>query len=604
MRIGRGFVGWLAMLVGWSVAGEGVALAQSSGFAVNRFEPSERGSHWFTLESLDFRGHLRPAVGVVGDYQYRPLAIYDQGGEPRASVVRHVATLNAGASLLLWDRARFALNVPLVVYNEGERGSLRGVAYAPPSSEQGIGDVRLGADIRLLGQYDGPAVVAAGVQMWLPTGQQEDYTSDGRVRAAPRALVAGNLGIFTYAARVAVMFRGRDNFAGSPLGHELLYGASAGVRIANERLVVGPEAFGSTVLRDATFKTRTTPFEILLGGHYTFAGGLRAGAGIGPGLTRGYGSPAVRVLASLEWSPEIVRDRDGDGVPDDEDACPDAPGARSAEPARNGCPEAGPARKDSDGDGIFDDEDACPTVPGKKTGDPRTHGCADSDGDGILDPIDACVDEPGVASEDPKLHGCPLRDRDKDGVLDKDDACPDAPGLKTDDPKTNGCPDPDRDKDGIANEADACPDQPGKAHADPKKNGCPQVFVSSTQIVIRDQVKFKTNSAEILPEKDSEESLQGVLKVLQEHPEIQKVRVEGHTDNKGAKAHNKTLSKNRAASVVKWLVAKGIDKKRLSSDGFGDEKPIDTNDTEEGRRNNRRVEFHIEASAEAAPAAK
>jgi outer membrane protein OmpA-like peptidoglycan-associated protein len=87
--------------------------------------------------------------------------------------------------------------------------------------------------------------------------------------------------------------------------------------------------------------------------------------------------------------------------------------------------------------------------------------------------------------------------------------------------------------------------------------------------------------------------LNAVLKILQDLPQITLVSVEGHTDNRGGKGYNKDLSKRRAASVVKWLTDKGIDKKRLTSAGFGQEKPIDTNDTDAGRQNNRRVEFHI-----------
>jgi outer membrane protein OmpA-like peptidoglycan-associated protein len=167
------------------------------------------------------------------------------------------------------------------------------------------------------------------------------------------------------------------------------------------------------------------------------------------------------------------------------------------------------------------------------------------------------------------------------------------PGVKTDDPKTNGCPpDPDRDKDGIPNDQDACPDTPGPHNDDPKKNGCPQAAVVGKQIVILDQVKFATGSAKILPSSDG--ILNAVLTVLTSHPEITHVSVEGHTDNVGAAAMNKSLSGRRAASVVDWLVKHGIDKARLSSVGFGMERPIDSNDTPEGRQNNRRVEFHIE----------
>jgi OOP family OmpA-OmpF porin len=169
------------------------------------------------------------------------------------------------------------------------------------------------------------------------------------------------------------------------------------------------------------------------------------------------------------------------------------------------------------------------------------------------------------------------------------------PGVKTADPKTNGCPpDPDRDKDGIRNEDDACPDEPGPSDPDPKKNGCPKAFIQGNQIKILDQVKFATGSAAIVHANESDAVLGAVAKVLRDHPEVKAVRVEGHTDNVGTAALNKKLSTSRAASVVKWLTQHGIDGSRLSSAGFGFDMPIDTNDTVEGRKNNRRVEFHIE----------
>jgi outer membrane protein OmpA-like peptidoglycan-associated protein len=231
-----------------------------------------------------------------------------------------------------------------------------------------------------------------------------------------------------------------------------------------------------------------------------------------------------------------------------------------------------------------------------KTEDPKTNGCPpDRDHDGILDADDACPDVPGVKTEDPKTNGCPP-DRDHDGILDADDACPDVPGVKTSDPKTNGCPpDPDRDKDGIPNEQDACPDAPGPRNADPKRNGCPAAAVVGKQIVILDQVKFATGSAAILPVSNG--ILNAVLDVLKQHPEIKHLRVEGHTDNVGAAAMNKGLSSRRAASVATWLIQHGIDSGRMASEGFGMERPIDSNDTAAGRQNNRRVEFHIDDEA-------
>lgn len=548
---------------------EEVASAQAArGFAADKLEPSERGSDWFTNESLDLRGKVRPVFGVVAAYQYRPLATYRSNGDLNASIVRNMLALHAGAGTTLFDRLRLSVSMPLVVFVDGRSDTLpNGTFYPSPSREQAIGDLRFAADVRLLGSYGDVFTLAAGAQVWAPTGNEATYTGDGAWRFQPRAMVAGDVGSFTYSARMGVSYRGRnDSFAGSSFGSEIAFAGAAGVRLADRKVIVGPEIFGTTVLDDA-FGKRSTPTEGILGAHYSATEDLRFGAGIGTGLTRGYGSPELRALLGVEWAQAIVTDRDGDGIRDKDDACPDVKGVRDEDPAKSGCPPEPPA---------------------------------DRDHDGILDRDDACRDVPGVRSDDATKNGCPPpppaapKDGDGDGILDLDDACPAEPGLKTTDPKTNGCPDPDRDKDGIPNVSDACPDEPGPQDPDPKRNGCPKAFVKDGQIRILDQVKFKTSSVDILPGKESEEVLQAVLAVLVAHPEIKKVRIEGHTDNRGAEALNKKLSASRAASVVTWLTGHQIDRARLSSEGFGADRPISENTTEEGRQNNRRVEFHIE----------
>jgi len=429
------------------------------------------------------------------------------------------------------------------------------------------------------------------------------------VRAGPHLLAAGVVGPIAYGAQLGVTFRNATarDFGSSAVDHELLYGASAGVRALEGRVVVGPELYGATVLKDA-FKTRTSPLEILLGGHLSFDNHVRIGAGAGTGLVAGYGSPVARFVASLEWAPDAAAaDDDGDGIPDSADACKKVRGIASADPELNGCPPPKPV--DTDGDDIPDTEDACPDVLGQRTKDPRTNGCIDRDGDGLMDPLDHCPFEAGPASSDPMKNGCPPRDGDEDGILDAVDACPEEPGVKTSDPKTNGCPapappgDPDRDHDGIGNAADACPDDAGKPDADPKKNGCPKAFVRGGQIRITEQVRFKTNSIEILAGPESEEILKAVKELLEAHPEIARLRIEGHTDNRGSARANQALSLGRATSVRKWLVGRGIAEARLKSVGFGADRPIESNDTEEGRALNRRVELHIENESGSAPPA-
>jgi outer membrane protein OmpA-like peptidoglycan-associated protein len=503
--------------------------------------------------------------------------------------------LHPGGSLVLSYRVRIALDVPVAIYQNGKNTLAFGQQFTAPQ-KPAMGDVRIGGDIRLFGVYGDPVSVGVGGQVFIPTGQADLYTGDDNGHGILHATIAGEKGLLQYAGQVGVHFRGlHSTYANAPIGDELMFAAAVGVRLLGRKLLIGPEFYGSTVISGgsaAFFDGYSTPLEAILGAHFTFLQDFRASAAAGPGFSKAYGSPDLRILASVEWAPAYHAppplDTDGDGIPDTLDACPNQAGPASDDPTKNGCPV-----KDRDGDGVPDIEDACPDVPGVRTTNPKTNGCPpDQDGDGIPDAQDACPTVPGVRTDDPKTNGCPA-DRDHDGILDSDDACPDKPGVKTDDPKTNGCPpNPDRDNDGIPNEVDACPDQAGPADSDPKKNGCPKAVVQNGQIRILEQVKFAFNSAVILPE--STGILDAVTKVLEEHPEIKHVRIEGHTDDKGQAKYNKDLSAKRAQSVVTWLVLRKIDKSRLSSEGFGSERPIEPNATEEGRTANRRVEFHIE----------
>jgi outer membrane protein OmpA-like peptidoglycan-associated protein len=561
------------------VASNAPAQQVAPGFSTQRFNPSERGSEFFALDTLDMRGDGRPAVGVVGEWANRPFVLYNADGSDRAAVVSQQLFVHVGASLNLFDRLRIAVNVPFALVDSGDAGkSLLGQTYNGPS-HLALGDMRFSADLRLFGRYGGAFTMALGGQMFLPAGEAKQYTGDVASHGIVHLLASGEIGMIVYSAKLG--FHVRDQLPpanGAVRGDELVFGGAIGLRLANRKLVVGPEVYGSTgtATSNAFFGAGTTPVEALLGAHYTVAPDWRIGVGAGPGLTHDLGSPQVRVIASVEWVPAYVPerprptvgDRDGDRIPDNRDACPDHPGQPNDDPRMHGCPQvaavAPPPPPDRDGDGIPDTDDACPDKPGVKTDDPKTNGCPP-----------------------------PPPDRDGDGIVDAEDACPDKAGVKTDDPKTNGCPpNPDRDGDGIANEVDACPDAAGPKNDDPKKNGCPAAAEVGGQIKITDQVKFATGSAVLLKESDT--ILSAVLKVLQDHPEIKVIRVEGHTDNQGPAAYNKTLSQKRAASVEAWLEKHGIDKNRVKSEGFGMEKPIDDNKTEAGRKNNRRVEFHIE----------
>src|ERR1035437_2609525 len=185
----------------------------------------------------------------------------------------------------------------------------------------------------------------------------------------------------------------------------------------------------------------------------------------------------------------------------------------------------------------------------------------DRDGDGILDSLDACPDQAGPAS----LNGCPYRDGD--GIADKDDSCPDVPGLA----RYHGCPIPDTDKDGVNDEEDKCPNEPGPA----SNFGCPVIapeIIEKVNLAARN-VFFATGSSKLLAK--SYPSLDNVVKILQDNPSY-KVDIEGHTDTTGTHEKNMVLSNDRAASVKAYLVSKGINESRISSAGFGPDRPIAT----------------------------
>ncbi len=335
----------LAATVALSTCVGGEAWAQSAGFAVDRFEPSERGSDWFVNESLDFRSAARPAAGAVFDWAYKPLLLFprdDVQGVARATVITDQVFLHVGGSLILADRLRLGASLPIAIYQQGE--DTRGITVATSApSKAALGDARLAADVLLFGEYGGPLRGAVGARIFLPSGSRAQFTGDGTVRASPHVLLAGDYSGFVYAAKLGAAIRPFDGtFEGRPLGSEALFAAAVGVKV-NDRFVFGPELYGSTsVTRDAPLRTRDTPLEILVGAHLSLGDDAQVGTAIGPGLTRGDGSPSMRVLIALEWAPDPCVDKDGDGICANDDACPDVDGVRTNDPKTNGCPRPSP----------------------------------------------------------------------------------------------------------------------------------------------------------------------------------------------------------------------------------------------------------------------
>jgi OmpA-OmpF porin, OOP family len=232
------------------------------------------------------------------------------------------------------------------------------------------------------------------------------------------------------------------------------------------------------------------------------------------------------------------------------------------------------APKDRDGDGIVDADDKCPDVAGIAS----LQGCPDKDGDGITDADDKCPDVAGLA----KYNGCPIPDTDGDGINDEQDKCITEKGVA----RYNGCPIPDTDKDGVNDEEDKCPNEAGPA----SNFGCPviaQAVIDKINYAAKN-IFFATGSSKLLPK--SFKSLNEVAKIMADDKSL-KLDIDGHTDNQGKPEKNQTLSEARAAAVKAYLVTKGVDESKMTSAGHGQDMPAADNKTAAGRAQNRRVEL-------------
>jgi outer membrane protein OmpA-like peptidoglycan-associated protein len=235
-----------------------------------------------------------------------------------------------------------------------------------------------------------------------------------------------------------------------------------------------------------------------------------------------------------------------------------------------------PVVLDRDGDGVPDADDKCPDVPGIAA----LQGCPDKDADGIADGDDKCPDVPGIA----KYQGCPIPDTDGDGINDEQDKCPTVAGVA----RYQGCPVPDTDGDGINDEEDKCPTRAGTA----ANQGCPEIAKEVIEKVnmAAKNVFFATGSYKLLAK--SFKSLTEVADIMKADESLM-IDIDGHTDDVGTNESNQVLSENRAAAVRDYLVSKGVSESRMKSTGFGEDKPVADNKTVAGRAKNRRTEMTV-----------
>ncbi|NJK90095.1 MAG: OmpA family protein [Myxococcales bacterium] len=413
-----------------------------------------------------------------------------------------------------------------------------------------------------------PLGLAFRVEATLPTGQRGSYLSSGNLGLLPAVVVDRSfdwlLGVH-FAASVGLRLQSAASSGNLDVGDEWEGRLAAGLKLPASLsfpLFAFVELMGRTSLASPFSDADETPFWGRFGLRAEWGGAStrhHTTAGVDGGSTRGYGSPDYRLFVGHVFERRIV-DTDGDGIRDEDDECPTVPEDRDGIEDDDGCPE-----DDVDRDGVPDAADPCPTEP---------------------------EDFDGHDDDD----GCPDLDEDRDGVPDVDDACPSDPedldGFDDDD----GCPEEDGDRDGVPDHLDECPNEKETINGVDDEDGCPDegeplVEVTSEKVTIDSTIQFAFDSADIDP--SSHSLLDQVALTIKANPQLERIRVEGHTDERGPNAYNLRLSQARADSVMRYLVAQGVSQRRLESVGYGEERPLVEVTGEDAWALNRRVEFTI-----------
>ena len=562
--------------------------APASAQDVQNFKPALGTWNYLSVEGGRVGNHLDLVPSLIVNYGYQPLVIRDADDEIDQSIIEHLVTADAMLSLSLWDRLDLGVGLP-IHYATGD------VLEDRESDGFGMGDLRLLPKLRLAGPQSGNGLaVAISVPITLPTGDSDKFVSADGVVANPKLILEGHTSVIRFAVNGGVRFQPKRGEDSLQIGNSVTYGAGVGIPLGTPDVELLGEVYGATPIEDLKDDARSNPLEGLLGLRIFTNAGAVFTLGVGSGIVADYGSPTVRVLGGLTWH-RRTNDRDGDGILDADDKCPDDPEDKDGWEDADGCPDP-----DNDQDGILDVSDTCPDEPEDKDGWEDQDGCPDpdNDGDGILDTADQCPNEKETFNNWEDADGCPdgVPDTDGDGLVDSVDKCPQDPEDKDGFQDDDGCPDPDNDQDGIPDVKDECPNKKETINGFKDEDGCPdkgpsKVQITRDRILILEKVYFKTAKADI--QDRSFNLLNQVALTLKSAPFIKKVRIEGHTDSRGNDSYNMRLSQERAESVLNYLIAQGVEASRLEAQGFGETQPIDSNRTKTGRANNRRVEFVI-----------
>jgi len=611
-----------AAIVASILAASALAVAEPAGnIDLNVFRPAMDSRGYLTINASQVLGDHELSFGLGSlDWGHSLLKLDGNGNTYSIDNIISATLIGAYGIHAGPLELEFGASVPFTIMS-GDRGPDQAQGDKQFKLDgQGIGNVGLHFKTRFLKTSRAPHIgLGVIASLYLPSVSPTDRflgeakgstTGPASGKLVPQIMGIldkefGRTGALRVALNAGIRLRSTETFTNSDggpdvapvtnasitVGTEIPWGFGVAYAISRQRFDLVGEIYGAIPLGT---HENYMPLEALGGVKLYLARNSFLSLGAGRGLLPDKGAnPDFRAMIGIVFEPNIG-DRDGDGIKDDIDKCPDEPEDFDGFEDEDGCPDP-----DNDRDGIPDVDDKCPDIPEDKDGIEDEDGCPegeknDRDGDGIPDDVDKCPDEPedkdGFQDED----GCPDPDNDGDGILDVDDLCPNDPEDKDGFEDEDGCPDLDNDKDRIPDKDDKCPNEPETYNGFEDEDGCPdrgRVVVTDTSIEILDVIYFEYNKDIIKPA--SYPILDAVAATMQGNPSIQLIEIQGHTDERGDDAYNLDLSDRRAKSVLKYLADKGVDAKRLTSQGYGETQPLDRRHNEAAWAKNRRVAFLI-----------
>ena len=512
---------------------------------IQAFKPAVGSWNYFAVDGTQLVEPGRFVPSLYLSYARNPLVERDADDRVVDLLVENLTTAELMLAIGLHERFEVGVAVPF--------GYGSGSGKLDVDTGAGLGDLRLLPKLVLLGAGEASGFgLALQTPLSFPTGDAEKGNS-ARYFIGTAELVAE---LRTRWARFAVNggYRwrpgGEEDIEPLTVGNGITYGAGVAVRLGTPKLEAVAEAYGTLYSDVAADQGGPTPLEALAGFRLFNDTGLVFTLAGGTGVVAHFGAPELRVIGGLMWAPDpdtgyaetprlaaVDGDDDGDGIKNSADRCLDAP-------------------EDKDG---FEDADGCPDI--------------DDDQDGLADVDDQCPKHPedldGFQDDD----GCPDLDNDDDGIADAADRCPLLPETRND-----------------FEDADGCPDTPAPAAAAIVR-AAPDVELHTDRIRHLKKIYFDQGRARIRPESFS--ILDQVAQVIVDHPELTKIRVEGHTDAHGTDGFNIWLSRARAKSVRAYLISAGVSADRLEAVGIGESETIGDGLSRIDAARSRRVEFLI-----------